>query len=367
MKLKNSALQELYDKIFGGGTVTFTVDEESPIDKAFRECDDELSESITFALIKDLQDRNDILEESNKSLLAGNLNLSTEKNILKNRISRLEEMLLYANATLEKVNADRNELQEAFDKLSGENNEITKKRDDAKKNVEYFRDCRDNWRARAKHAEKEVKDLTSQYQKLTEAFDKLSEENKRLNARIDCLRAEVEWYRNHFRENFSTLLDSTRDAGYKQGQNDLWDKLKEVSDYYYFGGDDEFDTDDCEMTSMTDIIDNLNVNQFLEAYKNWHKAQEQHRLDRMRDWLHDFCANRFCEGCPLESNEYKCGRGYSFTGAKPIPDEDIKRYYEKARACSKPLSHWECTLEGTINAEINKDLLNKICGIDSDD
>jgi len=55
----------------------------------------------------------------------------------------------------------------------------------------------------------------------------------------------------------------------------LWDMLQEVSDYYYFGGDDEFDTDDCEMTSMTDIIDNLNVNQFLEAYKNWHKAQER--------------------------------------------------------------------------------------------
>ena len=251
MKLKNSALQELYDTIFGGGTVTFTVDEESPIDKAFEECDEKLSESITFATIKDLQDRNDILEESNKSLLAGNLNLSTEKNILKNRISRLEELLLDANATLEKVNADRNELQEAFDKLSGENNEITKKRDDAKKNVEYFRNCRDNWRARAKHAEKEVEDLASQYQKLTEALDKLSEENKRLNARIDCLRAEVEWYRNHYREQYDKIRELSR------GQTDLWDMLRNETWTCTLEGTVEIDKDllnkVCGIDSMFDI------------------------------------------------------------------------------------------------------------------
>jgi hypothetical protein len=192
-----------------------------------------------------------------------------------------------------------------------------------------------------------------------------------LNARIDCLRLEVNWYRKHYKEQYDKINELTKNyqdlsIKLKRYQIDvgresryLWDMLQEVSDYYYFGGDDEFDTDDCEMTSMTDIIDNLNVDQFLEAYKNWHKAREQHRLDRMRDWLHDFCANRFCKGCPLASNEYKCGRGYSFTGAKPIPDEDIERYYEKARKT------WTCTLEGTV--EIDKDLLNKVFGIDSDD
>lgn len=330
MKLKNSALQELYDTIVNG-TLTFTVGEESPIDKVFRDCDEKLSESITFATIKDLQDRNDILEGSNKSLLAGNLNLSTEKHILKNRISRLEELLLDANTTLEKANADRTELQEAVDKLSGE--------------------------------------------------------NRSLNARTNCLRLEVEWYRKHYKEKSDKIgelksrLNSmcgikydkyiqSRDTGYKQGQKDLWDKMQEVSDYYYFGGDDEFDTDDCEMTSMTDIIDNLNMDQFLEAYKNWHKAQERHRIKHMRDYLERFCRGRLCSRCPLWSDEYKCSCAYSFNGAHPIPDEDIKRYYEKARAFSKPMCHkdgWTCTLEGTINAEINKDLLNKICGIDSDD
>jgi hypothetical protein len=324
MKLKNSALQELYDRLLCAG-VSISPYAKLSIREAFEECDEKLSESITFAHIKDLQDRNDILEESNKSLLAGNLNLSTEKHYLKNQISRLEELLLDANTTLEKANADRTEPQEAVDKLSGENGRLNAR-------VEWLREEVNRYRKRYKEQSDKINELTKNYQDLS---------------------IKLKWCQTNV----------GRESRF------LWDMLQEVSDYYYFGCDDEFDIDDCEMTSMTDIIDILNVDQFLEAYKNWHKAQEQHRLDHMRDCLRDFCANRFCKGCPLASNEYKCGRGYSFTGAHPIPDEDIKRYYEKAIACSKPMCHFEreCTLEGTINAEINKDLLNKVFGIDSDD
>ena len=235
MKLKNSALQELYDTVVAS-TITISPYEASPIDKAFKERDEKLSESITFAHIKDLEDRNDILEGSNKALLEANFELASKKRKIEKEIEELKKQ--------------NENLASQYQKLTIEN----KRLQDANTTLEKASDDRTN---------------------LQEVCDKLSGENRGLNARIYCLRLEVNWYRKHYRENFSTLLDSTRDAGYKQGQNDLWDKLKEVSDYYYFGGDDEFDTDDCEMTSMTDIIDNLNVNQFLEAYKNWHKAQER--------------------------------------------------------------------------------------------
>lgn len=283
MKLKNSALQDLYDTIVAS-TITISPYEASPIDKAFKECDEKLSDSIAFVHVKDLQDRNDILEKGNKALLEANLELASKKR------------------------------------------QLEKARDNADRQLTYFMHSRDDWRSRAKHAEKEAEDLASQYQKLTienkrlldanttlekasddrtnlqEACDKLSGENRRLNARIECLREEVNWYRKHYRENLNKVLNTARDDGYESGQKDLWDMLQEVSDYYYFGGDDEFDTDDCEMISMTDIIDNLNVNQFLEAYKNWHKEQKQ---------------------------------------------------------------TWECTLEGNI--KINGDLLGKVFGIKIDD
>ena len=113
MKLKNDALQELYDTVVAN---TITI---SKFDTAFRECDEKLSESITFATIKDLQDRNDILEKSEKVLLEANLKLASEKK------------------------------------------ELEKDLDDAQKLVSYYRQSRDDWRSRAKHAEKEVEDLKS--------------------------------------------------------------------------------------------------------------------------------------------------------------------------------------------------------------
>lgn len=281
MKLKNSALQELYDAIVNS-TITISPYEASPIDKAFKECDEKLSESITFAHVKDLEDRNDILEQSNKHLL---------KHLLE-AISKTRKL----EKEIEELKKQNENLASQYQKLTIEN----KRLQDANTTLEKASDDRTN---------------------LQEVVDKLSGENRSLNARIDCLRLEVNWYRNRYREQsykilglksrlnsmcgdeyLNKLLDSTRNDGYEQGQKNLWDKLQEVSDYYYFGGDDEFDTDDCEMTSMTDIIDNLNVDQFLEAYKNWHKAQER---------------------------------------------------------------PWECTIEGTI--KINGDLLGKVCGIKIDD
>lgn len=297
MKLKNSALQELYDVIVNA-TITISPYEASPIDKAFKECDEKLSESITFEHIKNLQDSNDILRKSEATLLEANLELASKKKQLEKEIEELKKQ--------------NENLASQYQKLTIENKRLL----DTKTTLVKANDDRAN---------------------LQEACDKLSGESRSLNARIDCLRLEVNWYRKHYKEQsdkildlksrlnsmcgdgyLNKLLDSTRNDGYEQGQKDLWDMLQEVSDYYYFGGDDEFDTDDCEMTSMTDIIDNLNVNQFLEAYKNWHKAREQHR------WKYEPIARRL-----------------------PQP--------------------WTCTLEGTINVEINKDLLNKVCGIDSDD
>jgi chromosome segregation ATPase len=272
MNLKNSALQDLYDTLVIAG----------PVYKAFEECDEKLSESIAFTTIKDLQDRNDILERSNKALLSGSLNLSTEKNILKNRISRLEK-------EIEELKKQNENIASQYQKLTIEN----KRLQDTKTTLEKASDDRTN---------------------LREACDKLSGENRRLNALIEWLREEVNWYRKHYKEQSDKINELTKnyqDLSIKLKRHQinvgresryLWDMLQEVSDYYYFGGDDEFNTDDCEMTSMTDIIDNLNVNQFLEAYKNWHKAQKQ---------------------------------------------------------------TWECTLEGNI--KINGDLLGKVCGIKIDD
>lgn len=331
MKLKNEALQKLYDKL-ASDTFTFnaSVEEQLIIDEIFKECDEELSDSITFAQIKDLRDRCDIFEKSNGTLLGANLDLATKK-------SQLEKDL-----------------------------------DNAKKNVEYFRHSRDDWRSRAKHAEDEntrlkesldiwknsneallscnveeiskKEKLEKELERTRKDYDELFEENKKLKARADCLREEVKWYRNHYKEQSAKIgelksrLNSmynvkygeyvrSRDTGYKNGQTDLWDKLQNVNDAKPF----ELAACFPDVSCMDDIL-SWDLEDFLDAYKNWQEKKEQERIKHMRDYLVRFCMGRRCDGCPLHTDGFICGRGKGFCD---MTYEELKKHYEKVRDCGR--------------------------------
>jgi hypothetical protein len=452
MKLKNNTLQELYDTI-PTGTLSFALFAESPIDEAFKECDRELT---------NLQNRNDILEKSNGTLLSANLDLATKKKELEKEVEDLKKAKLHleqsrlgwvnrANKSVEEFNLANKEITELKNRLDKANadrtereNEAIRELVDVRSQLNYCTHSRDNWRSRAKYAEDEIealkkdnKDLEKRLMETTETFkkanadrtelqkdrdsyhglytelrkdyDKLFEDNRKLKARTDCHRYEVEWYRKHYKEQsdkikelksrlnsmcgderIKNLNDGLRDIGYDQGQTDLWDALQNVNDTQ----PNEFDVE-CE--SMHDVV-SMDLEDFLDIYKKW---QEQKETDRMREWLVDFCWGRVCEGCPLESKEYKCGRGYSFRKTDPsdlriIPDKDIKRYYEKAHGCGRYTLNMEgtrkaiakacdgfrkavrdadtkitenlrkgCTFEAEVN--VNKDLFEKLCGMKSEE
>ena len=115
MKLKNNALQELYDTIVNC-TITISPYVDSPVDKAFRECDEKLSGSATFAHIKKLQNDNDILKRANEDLRSANMRgLSKERKLEKeidglqkhiDILSASEREALSVNKKLEKDLAD---------------------------------------------------------------------------------------------------------------------------------------------------------------------------------------------------------------------------------------------------------------------
>lgn len=285
MKLKNEALQELYDKL-ASDTLAFnaSVEEQIIIDEIFKKCDEELSDLITFAQIKDLQDRCDIFEKSNGTLLGANLDLATKKRQLE-------------------------------------------------KDLEY-------WKSRAKHAEEEVKDLRKKLVELQQDYHELYEKNEKSNSRTDCLRKEVGWYRNHYREQYDKIRElrfrlnsmydvkygeyvRSRDTGYKNGQTDLWDMLQNVNDAKPF----ELASCFSDVSCMADIL-SWDLEDFLYAYKSWQEKKDQERIDDMRGYLDWFCMGRACCKCPLRTDEFKCGRGIWF---HDIADEDIQRYYKKVR------------------------------------
>ena len=489
MILKNNALQELYDTLtYGPITISPYVD--SPIDRAFKECDEKLSESIAFAHIKDLENRCDNLERSNKALRDDNDKVSDKAIELAKKNEQLEkdidiwkrsnDMLLSANleatrkkrkaeeevedlkkdldakdkenSTLVSANADLSDrnakLQRNFDRINhlwtgqiqenmelrskiadlqrekeelvSQDDEISKLKkdlDDAKNQLAYFTLSRDNWRSRAKHAEDDVEDLKKELDSLgrdrdgwrsraleaEKRYAELQRENTDLSKKVVDIKKRITELQKkgddlskkavalqQENEELEKSRKCHRQLHVGEGARHLWGMLQNVNDSQPF----EFDVD-CE--SMEDVI-GMDLDDFLDAYKKWQKEKEQNETDRMRNWLADFCYERDCKGCPLESNEYKCGCGYSFkktdeSDTRIIPDEDIKRYYEKARGCgrytlptegvnraiSKACEEFRkavldadnkitenlrkgCTLEATV--EVDKDLLTKVCGVE---
>lgn len=401
MKLKNSALQELYDTLVSGG-VSMSHYADSPVYEAFKECDEKLSGSATFAHIKYLENRCENLERSNKALRDINNKLSDNAIELAKKNERLEkdidirkcsnEMLLASsmesisekrkleneidakskeNSTLVSANADlsdrlaklqRNyeridrlwydQIQENtelkskiadlqrekknYETIAKEREDLVKERDEAKqdsdawqrrakyaeKELDLAKRNKDGWRSRAMHAEKRYAELRKENADLSGKITELQKKGDDLTKKGEDLQQEIEELkksRKHLRRLYVC-----------EGARKLWEMLQNVND----SQPNEFDVE-CE--SMEDVV-GMDLDDFLDAYKKWQEEKEQNETDHMRKWLDDFCAGQLCPICPLGSNEYKCGRGYSFkkineSDTRIIPDEDIKRYYEKASGC----------------------------------
>lgn len=390
---------------------------------------------------RDLKNRIEQLEKDLDGLLSRAHCAEDEAEDLKNKCSASETNMNEFAKQVHVLKQDLDNLKNANGVLASTNAALaatitTMKENDKKhsekvavmrRSLERVVEERDDWRSRAHHEEEEKIEqakradiLKSQRDLIRKALDEAKEKNRELkkdyetvmkerNDLSDKFRALKEdrdiWIRNNG-EKQATIAELKKkvddltsqyqkisiDFGaYKHGQTDLWDMLQNVND----SQPNEFDVE-CE--SMYDVI-GMDLEDFLDAYKKW---QEQKEIDRMRGWLSDFCRGRLCKGCPLESEEYKCGGGLSFKRANPsdtriIPDEDIKRYYEKALKCCKLFDSttmegtrkaiskacenfckamrdadikitdnilrnaWEYTL--TANVEVDRDLLEKVCGV----
>lgn len=395
MKLKNEALQKLYDTIVNC-TIAISPHADSSMDKAFKECDEKLSESVTFEQLKNLQNRNDILEKSNGTLLDANLDLCTKNRDLKDRIRQLEKDLDAAKSSVEYFKASRDDWRsrakheeeekiEQVNKALGEKFQLQQEIEQLKKDKEWLEHSRLEWARRAvkrgkelseakEKNQKQLDELTSQYQKLTIENKSLQYDYNTLHRKYSECQGTVDKQAEQIRNlkarlnNISNACGRTQDDiydhGYEQGQTDLWDALQNVNDVKPWDISSFYP----DVYSMNDII-SWDMEDFLDEYKKWQedikKTYEQKETDRMRNWLVDFCWGRVCEGCPLESKEYKCGCGYSFKKTDPsdlriIPDKDIKRYYEKARGCGR-YTMKDAKLFATPNMEETRKAIAKAC------
>ena len=226
--------------------------------------------------------------------------------------------------------------------------------------------------------------------------------NGEKQAEIEELKKQLEEIKQEFKQSYA---DGYSD-GNEEGQNELWEMLQLVRDMQ----PNEFDVE-CEC--LGDVID-MDLEDFKEAYGKWEaeqkkvaeEAKKQH-VDYMRDYLKRYCIGKLCFGCPL----YDTSKPVSSCLFSKLTDEEIEERYRKliendgkVRAADDPcsgvrekvketcdafaeglkaalasevkevpvsvdipikdLASWECTIEATV--EVNKDLLEKVCGIKDD-
>lgn len=459
MKLTNNALQELYDALVSGNP-TISPYADSPFDKAFRECDDvlkvlqdridilEKSYNAVLSANLDLVTRKGHLENEFRKLkehvledhkIIANINserdaLAKERDDLLSRahcaedeVEELKEknalldaqlkdleqrydtaMLTYriVNERLDKSIADRKELQgnldyymkiyaevqKDYDELFEESKKPNEKILELKQQLDETNGVLKKANAECFELRRKLSSLDAKDKVRVERIDEITKDRdfffKQYHAlkddyeKLEAKYRDLKRYSNHYAEGYSD--------GKEEGEENLWDILQTVRD----AQPEEFDPE-CE--TLSDILD-MDLEDFLDAYKKWQEVKE---TDRMRDYLERFCMGRLCYNCPLHTDEFMCGRALWFPG---IPDEDIKRYYEKARGCGRytlndgklfihDLSHpmesinrgitkacedfckavrdadikiienlrKGCTFEATVN--VDRDLLAKVCGI----
>lgn len=170
-------------------------------------------------------------------------------------------------------------------------------------------------------------------QQLEARVDELSEENKKLKARADGYKEQSEKIRE-LKSRLNSMYNvkygeyvRSRDTGYKNGRTDLWDMLQNVNDAKPF----ELAVCFPDVSSMDDIL-SWDLEDFLDAYKSWQEKKEQERIKHMRDYLVRFCMWRRCDGCPLHTDGFICGRGKGFCD---MTYEELKKHYEKVGDCGR--------------------------------
>ena len=235
----------------------------------------------------------------------------------------LDAQLKSMTERLDKSIADRSELQADRDIWFRKNGEKQAEIEELKKQLEYFTHSRDEWRSRAKHAEKQLDEI-----------------------------------KQEFKQSYS---DGYSD-GNEEGQNELWEMLQMVKDMQ----PNEFDPE-CEC--LGDVID-MDLEDFKEVYGKWEaeqkkaaeEAKKQH-VDYMRDYLKRYCVGKLCFGCPL----YNASEPVSSCLFSKLTDEEIEKKYRKVvdSDWEKAPRYFRSTIEAVFTAEakVNKDLLKDICGI----
>ena len=111
---------------------------------------------------------------------------------------------------------------------------------------------------------------------------------------------------------------------YLKGLSDAWECVRKISSMDSKTRDEIFDR-----VITSNIVDENTASEAIEKIRQY--EQPVTAEDVMRQYLDTFCKDRSCSGCPLNTSDFTCGRGYHFLTAEPVSDEEVRRAYAKVK------------------------------------
>lgn len=137
-----------------------------------------------------------------------------------------------------------------------------------------------------------------------------------------------------------TRAEKAQEEAYQRGLNDAWEAARKIAsdnagrNYSIFG--QHFTAEILNTHTAQEAIEEIRAHE--QAQKEKEEQEEKDSItaeEVMRQYLDTFCKGRLCEGCPLDTPDYTCGRGRHFLTSCPVSNEEVRRAYAEVLAKMK--------------------------------
>lgn len=144
-------------------------------------------------------------------------------------------------------------------------------------------------------------------------------------------------YETGYKDGYNEPGKNQQEA-YQRGLNDAWECAKKIT--YMDSIKRKEILRECLIRKIQEIY---SASECIEKILQYEQEKEELKEEQsvtaeeiMRQSLDAFCRNtKSCEGCPLNTSDFTCGRGYHFLTKNPISDEEVRRAYAKVLAKMK--------------------------------
>lgn len=132
-----------------------------------------------------------------------------------------------------------------------------------------------------------------------------------------------------YRQGYDTGYGTKVNEFYEQGLVDAWKAARKIAISEESGGLTCREMQRIFCTDETDEIFDMPASEAIEKIRQYEQEQQESITveDVMRQYLDKFCkGQRNCAGCPLNTPDFTCGRGYHFLHHY-ISNEEVRRAY----------------------------------------